>query len=265
MAAKLSTQGLLIYLTMLGYLLAFAFLACKRRRTGLALYGCGFALAMASFVFRWAYVRHWPLQNLFEVFLSLGMLMFPLSVLCRRFLSVGGEAADALIGFAMLWPAGFVLSDAPQDLPPALQSPFFVPHVAAYLSAYAIMAKATVQAAAQLIMRQEHAAQAPAISREEATYRMVRLGFPLMTAGLLLGAWWGKLAWGDYWNWDPKELWSLAAWLIYVSFLHFRAMHGARHAKANAVLAVAGMAAIVITLLWVNLASVFAGLHSYAN
>ena len=47
-------------------------------------------------------------------------------------------------------------------------------------------------------------------------------GFRLLTLGLLLGSLWGKLAWGDYWGWDPKELWSLVCWLIYLGYFHFR-------------------------------------------
>jgi ABC-type transport system involved in cytochrome c biogenesis permease subunit len=98
-----------------------------------------------------------------------------------------------------------------------------------------------------------------------ATHRLVRLGFPLLTLGLVLGAWWGKLAWGDYWHWDPKEMMSLATWLIYVGYFHFRAIHGRRHRRVSALLALAGLAGIIVTLLWVNLGRIFDGLHSYAS
>lgn len=87
----------------------------------------------------------------------------------------------------------------------------------------------------------------------------------MLTLGLLLGAVWGKMAWGDYWNWDPKELWGLVMWLLYVGYFQFRAMFGPRHLRINCVVAVAGSVVIVITLLWVNLAVIFAGLHSYAS
>ena len=95
---------------------------------------------------------------------------------------------------------------------------------------------------------------------------MVRLGFPLLTAGLVLGAWWGKTAWGDYWNWDPKELWSLATWLTYLGYLHFRHVHGQKHPRVNSAIVLAGLAGIAITLVCVNLARAFAGgLHDYAT
>ena len=95
---------------------------------------------------------------------------------------------------------------------------------------------------------------------------MVRLGFPLLTLGLLLGAVWGKVAWGHYWNWDPKELWSFVTWLAYLEYLHFRHMFGTKHARINSMLAIGGMLAVLITLLWVNLATrLFPGLHAYGT
>ncbi|KKL20017.1 hypothetical protein LCGC14_2459660, partial [marine sediment metagenome] len=99
----------------------------------------------------------------------------------------------------------------------------------------------------------------------EGTYRMICFGFPLLTLGLILGSWWGKLAWGDFWGWDPKELWSLASWLVYVGYLHFRYMFGKKYARISSSLAILGIIAIVITLLWVNLSRIFTGLHSYTS
>ena len=263
MAIKLTIQGLLIYAAMLAYLAALALSLSRRSRPAKAMFAAGFLVAAAALVYRWAHVGHAPLQNLFEVFLALGMLLWPMSEFCRRFQGVEGQTADMLIAAAMLFPAGFVFSAEPQRLPPALQSPLFVPHVAAYMVAYVLLAKAAVQAAAVFVRRGRRTPQGQ-LSPEVAAYRMLCLGFPLLTAGLLLGAWWGKLAWGDYWNWDPKELWSLATWLTYVGYFHFRAMFGRRHPRGNATWAVAGMALVVITLLWVNLAKIFAGLHTYA-
>lgn len=53
-------------------------------------------------------------------------------------------------------------------------------------------------------------------------------------------------------------------WLIYLAYFHFRSLYGRRFVPVNSILAVTGMAAILITLLWANLDRIFAGLHSYA-
>jgi ABC-type transport system involved in cytochrome c biogenesis permease subunit len=177
-------------------------------------------------------------------------------------LHVGGEYGDMLIGAIVLFPAGFVFNAQPQQLPPALQCWLFAPHVAVYALSYIFMAKAALQAVRQLAGRASNPDEK--LPPEEATYRMICVGFPLLTLGLILGSWWGKLAWGDYWGWDPKELWSLASWLVYVGYFHFRYMFGKKHPRINSTWAIIGMLVIVITLLWVNLSRLFPGLHSYA-
>jgi len=132
----------------------------------------------------------------------------------------------------------------------------------AYLLAYVLLAKAAVQAAGHLAHVPPAAGAAP---RQTAAYRMVRLALPPLTAGLVLGAVWGKQAWGNWWNWDPKELWSLATWLTFVLYLHVRALTGGRRPRLEAALILAGAALVVITLSWANLSRLFAGLHSYAT
>jgi len=233
MEIKYTIQGLLIYITIAAYLLAFLTTLLRRPKTGHILYLLGFIAAALSFGYRWYHVQHVPMQNLFEVFLCLGMI-YPVSLFCRHILRIGGYSADMLIGVIVLVPAGFVFNAQPQKLPPALQSWLFTPSGENLLPP------------------------------EQATYRMICVGFPLLTLGLILGSWWGKLAWGDYWGWDPKELWSLASWLVYVGYFHFRYMFGKKHPRINSTWAIAGMMVIIITLLWVNLSRLFSGLHSYA-
>ena len=263
MEIKYTFQGLLIYIAMGAYLLAFVTTLLRRRKTGRVLYLFGFIVAVLSFGYRWYDVRHVTLQNLFEVFLCLGMI-YPVTLFCYRFLRVGGLCGDMLIGAIVLFPAGFVFNAEPQRLPPALQCWLFVPHVAVYAVSYIFMAKATFQAICQLAGK-GHNAEENLLGPEEATYRMICMGFPFLTLGLVLGSLWGKVAWGDYWGWDPKELWSLASWLVYVGYFHFRYMFGKKYQRLNSVWAIAGMTVIIITLLWVNLSKLFVGLHSYAT
>jgi ABC-type transport system involved in cytochrome c biogenesis permease subunit len=236
----------------------------RRAGAGRLLFGLGGCLLVAVVPVRWWQVGHPPMQSMFEVFLCLGALLWPLWAFCRRFLEVRGPAVAVALGMALLVPPAFVFSPDPQLLPPALRSPLFVPHVAAYVLGYVVMALAAAQAALQLGRRRAGDAKGAA-ELERATYRMVRLGFPMLTLGLLLGSVWGHRAWGSYWNWDPKELWSLATWLVYVAYLHWRRLHGTRSPRVNALLALAGTAAIALTLVWVNLAArLFGGLHTYA-
>ena len=265
----------MIYATIAVYLLAFAayllaFVAALLRqqkmgtairKIGTATYFLGFLIACAAVAYRWNDVRHIPMQNLFEVFVVLGALVYPISIFCNRVLKIGAVAADVLIGVIVLIPAGFFFNAEPQQLPPALQSWLFGPHVLVYMISYVLMAKAAIQAVLQLIGLQS---TSNLLEPEQATYRMICTGFPLLTLGLILGSVWGQQAWGDWWGWDPKELWSLASWLVYVGYFHFRYLFGKRFSRINSLWAILGLLVIIITLLWVNLSRLFLGMHSYA-
>ncbi len=254
MTIKTTLVGALIYAAMLLCLGAFGLWSARRQRAGHGLFALAFVATLAAFFAQWRSAGHVPMQSLFDVFLCLGVAIYPLSLFWRRVLGAEGMGADALIGLVVLAPAGFVFKAEPQPLPPALLSELFIPHVAAYLMAYVVMIKAALLAV-----------RPPKGDDDCAAYRLVRFAFPLLTTGLLLGAWWGKLAWGNYWNWDPKELWALATWLVYLGYLHLRSAHGTRYARLNAAMVVAGAVCIVLTLLWVNLATkIFPGMHSYA-
>ena len=261
MEIKFTIQGLLIYASIAAYAMAWSTTIVQLKKIGQWLFALGFVIATIAYGYRWVHVKHVPLQNLFEVFLSLGMLCYPISVLSKKFLRMGGQWADMLIGAIVLFPAGFVFHAEPQFLPPALQSWLFVPHVAVYMLSYVFMAMAAFRAGIQLTGLGDKTMLEP----EQATYELISIGFPLLTLGLILGSIWGKRAWGDYWGWDPKELWSLVSWLVYLGYFHWRYMFCKRRPWTNSLWAIVGMIAVVITLVWVNLSKLFPGMHSYAT
>jgi ABC-type transport system involved in cytochrome c biogenesis permease subunit len=259
MELKLTPIGILIYLAMALYFLSAGARLAGLRKTCHLFFAAGFLAAAAAWIFRWTQVGHIPMQSMFEVFLTLGVVIWPASLACRQFLNIRDRlalAGDGLLGVIILVPAGFIFAEPPQPLPPALQSVLFGPHVAVYMLSYVIMAKAAIQSAGGLFT-------AKALQREQETYALIRLGFPLLSAGLLLGSVWGKLAWGDWWGWDPKELWSLTCWLVYAFYFHWRYLFGKRYIRINLSLSVLGLLCILLTLLWVNLSRLFLGLHNY--
>lgn len=92
------------------------------------------------------------------------------------------------------------------------------------------------------------------------SYRILGLGFPLLTLGILSGAVWANEAWGSYWSWDPKETWALITWLVFAIYLHTRLTQSWRGTK-SAILATIGFVTVWICYLGVNLLGT--GLHSY--
>jgi ABC-type transport system involved in cytochrome c biogenesis permease subunit len=262
---KPTVQGGMIYAAMAFWVIALVGSIAKRIGLARVLFFAGFVMATVAWTYRWIDVQHVPMQNLFEVFLTLGMFIWPIWLFSWGVLGIRSFGSDILIGIVVLFPAGFVFHAEPQRLPPALQSWLFAPHVAVYMISYVFMARAMVQAAWVLMFCPPVKPDPRTLEAERATYQLARIGFPLLTLGLLLGSVWGQRAWGDYWGWDPKELWSLASWLVYIGYFHFRYMYGTRYPRVNSLWAVTGMGFIVITLLWVNLSRIFPGLHNYAN
>lgn len=92
------------------------------------------------------------------------------------------------------------------------------------------------------------------------SYRIIGLGFPLLTIGIISGAVWANEAWGSYWSWDPKETWALITWLVFAAYLHARITKGWQ-GKKPAILAASGFFVVWICYLGVNLLG--KGLHSY--
>ena len=92
------------------------------------------------------------------------------------------------------------------------------------------------------------------------SYRIIGLGFPFLTTGIISGAVWANEAWGAYWSWDPKETWALITWLIFAIYLHSRLLKGWQGQKA-AVVGSIGFFVIWICYLGVNFLG--KGLHSY--
>ena len=92
------------------------------------------------------------------------------------------------------------------------------------------------------------------------SYRIIGLGFPLLTIGIIAGGVWANEAWGSYWSWDPKETWALILWLVFAAYLHSRITKGWQGRKP-AILASVGFVVVWICYLGVNLLG--KGLHSY--
>ena len=102
-------------------------------------------------------------------------------------------------------------------LVPALQSPWFRPHIVVYMLAYTLMGAAAVIALVMIVMGKDVSSASLATLDH-----LVYVGISLITIGMLFGALWAKEAWGHYWEWDPKETWAAITWLAYLGYVHYR-------------------------------------------
>ena len=230
-------------------------------------------LGIVGLVMRSIALNHAPYSNLFEFSMSFGIAIvlfygiFELRSGTRLAGSFVLPVACGLYGSALAFP-----SEGQDVLVPALQSPTLLTiHVALMILSYAVLAVAFGGAAMHLVQGFPAGIEKlggrydwlPSAERcDELTYRAVLVGFPLLAAGIALGAFWANDAWGRYWGWDPKETAALVTWLIFATYIHGRGLRQLRGAR-KAWIVVLGFFAVMFTYLGVNLW--ISGLHSYAG
>ncbi len=192
---------------------------------------------------------------------------------------------DALLAYARGWNKGL------EPLVPSLQSPWILIHVPIVLASYAAFLIGFATSILYLLKKWDEdrtarvagssvgaavAAQSEAIGRpgwlswldmlpassrlDVISYRVIAVGEILLTAGIILGGIWAHMAWGSYWQWDPKETAALVSWLIYASYLHLHTRPSMRGTKA-AWLSIVGFVSILFCYFGVNIW--ISGLHSY--
>jgi cytochrome c-type biogenesis protein CcsB len=169
--------------------------------------------------------------------------------------NVGLLVALSLIIFAIVQHA------KPEPLVPALQQSVLLSlHVASAIVAYGTFTIGFGAGVLFLIQNRSKLKWLPSSELlDTMSYHSVVIGFPFLTALIVLGALWADIAWGAYWSWDPKETASLVTWLLYAAYLHARVMRGWRGTR-TAILLIVGFAAILLTFFGNY---IFTGLHAY--
>ena len=136
-----------------------------------------------------------------------GAALMTLEVLWRRLRNATSKALGVYFGLfviASLFAYFFFDSYNTKTLVPALQSPWFAPHVFVYIFAYTLLGVAVI------------------IAWWKLADDLVYVSLAFLTIGMLFGALWAKEAWGHYWSWDPKETWAAITWIAYLVYIHYR-------------------------------------------
>jgi cytochrome c-type biogenesis protein CcsB len=226
----------------------------------------GGAFLLAALVVRGVESGRAPWSNLHETAVAFAFGLPAVYAALERRLAIRTLApVVAVLSAALIWLA-LAQPDEVRPLVPALQAPLLLTvHVGSAMLAYAIGAVAFAAAAAELVQRRAGDrldVLPPASVSRTAAHRAVLLGFPVLTAAIVLGAVWANLAWRSYWNNDPKELAAAATWLVYGGYLHVAGRRD-RWGGLAPWLLVLGFAAVLFTYLGAGL--IFVGEHSYAG
>ncbi len=249
---------------------------------------------------RWIVSGYFPLSNLYESLLFLTWTLLSLYIyveLQTKSKLIGAiliPVALLINGFANLTLSPEMQKSSP--LVPALQSNWLMLHVSMMLLSYATLIMGSLLCILFLViskykevdLKNVDDTSAPLYSimldyyetilvssqknisdrgkikllqsLDNWSYRIIGLGFPFLTIGIISGGVWANEAWGSYWSWDPKETWALITWLVFASYLHARITKG-WEGKKTAILGGLGFFVIWICYLGVNFLG--KGLHSY--
>lgn len=237
----------------------------KNRRAGDALMLAGIACGAGLLGYLWVTLGRPPMRTLGETRWWYAVLVPALGfVIGWRFRTRALAIPACLMGclFAAIDMAHPEAMD--KTLMPALQSPWFVPHVVVYMLAYSALGLSSLLGAWAGVQRYfRH--QPVAVADVDLPHRLVMVGFPLLSCGLIFGAFWAKEAWGHYWSWDPKETWAFLTWAAYLLYLHVRTRHALKPAL-NLALLVVGFGVLMMCWFGVNyLPTARESVHTYSQ
>lgn len=243
------------------------------QRVAFALAIIGWVLHLAATLTRGIAADRVPWSNMFEFGLTatlLGMGTFLGVQLWKDVRYLGAY----ITGFTVL-SLGIVTVNFYVDVvptPPALQSVWLVIHVLVASLATAFFAIGAGLSTMQLLRHQREVRKTAGLrfldtvpgasTLESLAYRINVVGFVFWTFTLVAGAIWAERAWGRYWGWDTKEVWTFIIWVLFAGYIHARATRGWR-GNRSAWLAIVGFGAVIFNYTIVNL--FFEGLHSYSG
>ena len=261
------TEAALFTITFFLYILsALVYLAsgfARKERwagTGLLLAAAGLVAHSGALIFRTVVSRHAPFTNMYESLSFLAWATVLALIILDRKLRIPRVAPYLMlivVALVALASSPLMPKDA-APLVPALQSYWLWLHVSVTLLGEAFFAVAFVASLLYLAADTEEKKE----RLDALSYRAVAVGFPLFTlGGLVFGMVWAYKAWGTYWSWDPKEVWSLITWFVFALYLHTRIVMGWK-GKRSALIAIIGFLAALFTYFGVNY--LLSGLHSYA-
>ena len=241
-------------------------------KTAMALTIVGWALHAAGALLRGIAAGRVPWANMFEFSLTATAIIVGVFLLVQFWQDLRFLGAY-IVGFCLillgLATVNFYVDVIP--LPDALQSAWLVIHVFVAVLGTSFFALGAGLSITQLLQARREAgrggpgflATLPSAEKlENLAYRVILIGFVFWTFTLIAGAVWAERAWGRYWGWDTKEVWTFIIWTIFAGYIHARATRGWRGSR-SAVLAIIGFSAVMFNFTVVNL--FFKGLHAYSG
>ena len=231
----------------------------------------------AVFILRWIAGGHVPMAGSFDSMNLLALSICIITLIITR-IETNGHASQRTGGkYEIALPAGllmtgFVLlvqmiggSNPPiTHLMPVLSSPLLSLHVTVIMIAYALLFFIMLNGISAVVVRLTQPSNTAYLERlRDISLIMLYPAVALLAAGIFIGAVWANISWGNYWSWDPKEVWALITLLVYIAPLHNTLWTSFRKPMFFHIYSILAFLSVLITYFGVNF--LLGGMHSYAG
>jgi cytochrome c-type biogenesis protein CcsB len=238
-------------------------------RAGHFFLAVGFLVHLFALVLRYFIAGYTPITNLHESLSFFALCTAGFFIFLRRIYRVGSLGSIFAPVVTLMLIGALAASADIRPLPPVLRSYWLPVHTtfafignAVFFSGFLVsIVYLCIERGIKRKRMRDISARFPSLETlDRINYKCMSYGFPFLTIGIVTGAIWADLAWGSYWNWDPKETWSLITWIMYAVLIHNRLAIGWRGRK-TAYMMIAGFVSVIVTFIGVNL--FIGGLHAY--
>ena len=204
------------------------------------------------FVLRWIAGGHAPMAGGFDSMNLMAIAIGILGIAMSRRHTMSPSIALFSMGFCLLVAMMSGSNPPVTHLMPVLSSPLLTLHVTVIMISYALFFFVMLNGVVGLFMPQNR--EIMRISK-----LMLYPAVALLGTGIVIGAVWANISWGNYWSWDPKEVWALSTLLVYL----YPLMHDGREkgTKAFHIYCILAFFSVIITYFGVNL--ILGGIHAY--
>ena len=215
------------------------------------------AFLLLIFVLRWIAGGHVPMAGGFDSMNLMSIAIGLVSLAMARRHPVALPVGMLTVGFCQLVAMMSGSNPPVTNLMPVLNSPLLTLHVTVIMFAYALFFAVALCCLGGLATLR-HADVTDRLQRMSLT--MLYPAVTLLALGIVIGAVWANISWGNYWSWDPKEVWALITLIVYVIPIHPGSGLQRRRLWFHLYCLLA-LLSVAITYFGVNL--ILGGMHSY--
>jgi ABC-type transport system involved in cytochrome c biogenesis permease subunit len=215
------------------------------------------------FILRWIVGGHVPMAGSFDSMNLLALSLCVITLIMSRKYEMSLPAGLLMTGVVLLVQMMGGSNPPVTHLMPVLSSPLLSLHVSVIMLAYALLFFIMLNGISAVVVRISQPDNRAYLQRlQDISTLMLYPAVALLAAGIFIGAVWANISWGNYWSWDPKEVWALITLLVYAIPLHKTVWKAFRNPMFFHIYGILAFLSVLITYFGVNF--LLGGMHSYA-